>query len=75
MPIDAWFYEAFIMQSDGRILNEDETDIGFNNETGREPLAMWKNIMSEGIIDRRLQEKSTIPMKQPAQISPQVSLA
>ena len=34
MPIDAWFYEAFIMQGDGRILNEDETDIGFNNETG-----------------------------------------
>ena len=30
MPIDAWFYEAFIMQGDGRILNEDETDIGFH---------------------------------------------
>ena len=50
MPIDAWFYEAFIMQSDGRILNEDETDIGFNNETGTEPLAMWKSMISEGIM-------------------------
>ncbi len=50
MPIDAWFYEAFIMQSDGRILNEDETDIAFNNETGTEPLALWKNMISEGIM-------------------------
>ena len=38
MPIDAWFYEAFIMESDGRILNDDETDIAFNNETGTKPL-------------------------------------
>lgn len=48
MPIDAWFYEAFIMQSDGRILNEDETDIGFNNETGTKPLALWKDMIAEG---------------------------
>lgn len=50
MPIDAWFYEAFIMQSDGRILNEDETDIAFNNETGIKPLALWKDMISEGIM-------------------------
>lgn len=50
MPIDAWFYEAFIMQSDGRILNEDETDIGFNDVTGIEPLGMWKSMISEGIM-------------------------
>lgn len=48
MPIDAWFYEAFIMQSDGRILNEDETDIGFNNETGTAPLELWKTMIQEG---------------------------
>lgn len=50
MPIDAWFYEAFIMQSDGRILNEDESDIGFNDETGTKPLELWKGMISEGIM-------------------------
>ena len=50
MPIDAWFYEAFIMQGDGRILNEDETDIGFNNETGTKPLALWKSMIEEGVM-------------------------
>ena len=50
MPIDAWFYEAFIMESDGRILNEDETDIAFNNETGTMPLELWKNMINEGIM-------------------------
>ncbi len=50
MPIDAWFYEAFIMQGDGRILNEDETDIGFNNETGIKPLTLWKSMIAEGVM-------------------------
>lgn len=50
MPIDAWFYEAFIMQSNGNILNEDETDIAFNNEIGTAPLALWKSMISEGIM-------------------------
>lgn len=48
MPIDAWFYEAFIMQSDGSILNEDESDIGFQNESGTKPLALWKDMIAEG---------------------------
>jgi len=50
MPIDAWFYEAFVMQSDGRILNEDETDIGFNNDAGIQPLYLWKNMINDGIM-------------------------
>ncbi len=48
MPIDAWFYEAFIMQSGGNILNEDETDIAFNNEKGTDPLHLWKDMVHEG---------------------------
>ena len=48
MPIDAWFYEAFIMQSGGNILNADETDIAFNNETGIKPLDFWKTMIREG---------------------------
>lgn len=50
MPIDAWFYEAFIMQSDGSILNQDESDIAYNNEIGTAPLALWKNMIQEGIM-------------------------
>ncbi len=48
MPIDAWFYEAFIMQSGGNILNEDETDIAFNNEKGTAPLKLWKDMIHNG---------------------------
>lgn len=72
MPSSAWFYEAFIMQSDGRILNEDETDIGFNNRDGNrtsgyvEEHDQWRHHEAP-------QEKVQIPMKQPAGISPRVS--
>lgn len=47
-PIDAWFYEAFIMQSGGQILNAGHTDIGYNNEAGTKPLALWKAMIAEG---------------------------
>ena len=49
-PIDSWFYEAYIFQSRGSIFNADETDIGFNNETGTMPLALWKAWIAEGIM-------------------------
>jgi sn-glycerol 3-phosphate transport system substrate-binding protein len=48
MPIDSWFYEAFIMQSNGNLLNKDETDIAFNNEAGIAPLKLWKTMIQEG---------------------------
>ncbi|MDR2303445.1 MAG: extracellular solute-binding protein, partial [Treponema sp.] len=47
-PIDAWFYEAFLMQSGAQILNADHTDIGYNNEAGTKPLALWKAMIAEG---------------------------
>jgi len=47
VPIDAWFYEAMIMQGDGRILNADETSIGFNNNTGTDPLYFWKKMVEQ----------------------------
>lgn len=48
VPIDAWFYEAFIMQSGCQLLNEDETDIAFNNEAGTAPLYMLREMIDEG---------------------------
>lgn len=50
MPIDEWFYEAFIMQSNGTILNSDETDIGFNNDSGVKPLELWKTMIRQGFM-------------------------
>lgn len=48
VPIDAWFYEAFIMQSDCQLLNEDETDIAFNNDAGTAPLYLLREMIDEG---------------------------
>lgn len=47
-PIDAWFYEAFIMQSGAQILNAAQTDIAYNNKAGTDPLALWKAMIAEG---------------------------
>lgn len=47
-PIDAWFYEAFLMQSGAQILNAGQTDIAYNNEAGTRPLALWKAMIAEG---------------------------
>jgi sn-glycerol 3-phosphate transport system substrate-binding protein len=48
VPIDTWFYEGMIMQNDGRIFNEDETGIGFDNEIGTKPLYFWKDMIKDG---------------------------
>jgi sn-glycerol 3-phosphate transport system substrate-binding protein len=47
-PIDAWMYEAFIMQSGASLLNAGHTDIGYNNEAGIKPLALWEAMIAEG---------------------------
>ena len=50
MPLDVWFYECFIIQQGLPLLNEDETDIGFNNADGAAPLYSWIDMMKEGIM-------------------------
>jgi sn-glycerol 3-phosphate transport system substrate-binding protein len=50
MPIDTWFYEAFIFQSNGTVFNADSTDIGFNNDSGIIPLRLWKQWIAEGVM-------------------------
>ena len=47
-PIDAWMYEAFIMQSGAPLLNAEHTDIAYNNEAGIKPLALWEAMIAEG---------------------------
>ena len=47
-PIDAWFYESFILQMGAPILNADETDIGFHGEAGTAPLYLWLEMIEEG---------------------------
>ena len=48
IPIDFWFYECMILQSGGSFLNEDNTDIGFNNEAGTAPLYFWREMIEDG---------------------------
>lgn len=48
VPIDAWFYESMIMESGGRIFNEDNTSIAYNNESGTAPLYFWKEMIEDG---------------------------
>ncbi len=33
-PLDQWYYTSLVMNAGGTIYNEDETAIGFNNESG-----------------------------------------
>lgn len=49
-PIDAWFYEAFIMQSDSQILSPDNKTIAFNNEAGTAGLHLWKDMIDAGTM-------------------------
>ncbi len=48
VPVDSWFWEAFIVQSGGSLMNENNTDIGFNNETGWAALDMLRTMVDDG---------------------------
>lgn len=48
VPIDYWFYQCFIKQSGGEIMNADNTDIGFNNETGWAPIEWLRGMLEDG---------------------------
>ncbi|WP_227522024.1 ABC transporter substrate-binding protein [Bacillus solitudinis] len=50
LPINIWFYEAFVAQSGGQMLAEDGNSVAFNNEAGVAPVEFWKKMADEGII-------------------------
>lgn len=50
MPIDIWFYEAFIKQAGGSTLSKDEKTAVFNSPEGVEVVEFWKRMVNEGII-------------------------
>lgn len=49
-PMDVWFYECFICQQGLNMLNEDATDIGFNNADGAAPIYMWLDMIANGTM-------------------------
>jgi len=50
MPVDIWFYEAFVAQSGGTVLSEDGKTATFNSPEGVEPVAFWERLNDEGLI-------------------------
>ncbi|NGP44883.1 ABC transporter substrate-binding protein [Bacillaceae bacterium SIJ1] len=50
MPISIWFYEAFIAQSGGQMMNEDATEVTFHEEPGVEALAFWNQMNDAGYM-------------------------
>ncbi|WP_332696770.1 ABC transporter substrate-binding protein [Halalkalibacter lacteus] len=50
MPVNIWFYEAFIAQSGGQMLADDGTEAAFNSPSGVAPVEFWKELANEGII-------------------------
>ncbi|MCM3669692.1 ABC transporter substrate-binding protein [Mesobacillus maritimus] len=50
MPIDIWFYEAFVAQAGGQMTNEEGTEVTFNDAPGVEALSLWKSMHEEGTL-------------------------
>ncbi len=50
-PLDQWYYSSLMMNAGGTIYNEDETGIGFNNESGTAPLYLWKDMIAAGTMN------------------------
>lgn len=49
MPVDIWFYEAFVAQAGGEMVNENG-EIAFNGEGGVEALNLWKEMVEAGTM-------------------------
>ena len=47
MPVDIWFYEAFVAQAGGEMVNENG-ELVFNGEGGVEALDYWKDMVTDG---------------------------
>lgn len=48
VPIDYWFYQCFILEAGGQIMNDEKTDIAFNNESGQVSLALLRDMIDDG---------------------------
>lgn len=49
MPVNIWFYEAFVAQAGGEMVNENG-EIVFNGEGGVEALNLWKEMVEDGAM-------------------------
>lgn len=49
MPVDIWYYEAFVAQSGGKMISEDGKKAEFNSEAGIEPIKFMLKLKQEGI--------------------------
>ncbi|AQQ55470.1 ABC transporter substrate-binding protein [Planococcus lenghuensis] len=50
MPVNLWFYEAFIAQAGGSMLNEEGTEVAFNSEEGAAAYDLWRNMAKAGTL-------------------------
>ena len=50
LPIDIWFYEAFIAQAGGSMMNEDSTEVTFNSKEGVEAFDLWRKMSNEDTL-------------------------
>ncbi|GAA0371960.1 ABC transporter substrate-binding protein [Bacillus horti] len=50
MPINIWFFEGFVAQSNGRMISEDGEKAEFNGSAGVEALNLWLRMKEEGTL-------------------------
>ncbi|NGP44884.1 ABC transporter substrate-binding protein [Bacillaceae bacterium SIJ1] len=50
MPIDIWFFEAFVAQSGGQTMNDEGTEVTFQEEPGVEAVTFWKELEQAGYM-------------------------
>ena len=50
-PLDQWYYTSLVMNAGGKIYNEDETTIGFNDGSGVAALNLWKDMIAAGTMN------------------------
>jgi len=50
LPVDIWFYEAFVAQSGGKMISDDGKKAEFASEAGIEPLRFLLKMKQDGII-------------------------
>lgn len=48
VPIDQWFFCCFVRQCAGELMNEEKTEVAFNNETGTACLQWMRDMIEDG---------------------------
>ncbi|OPA79294.1 ABC transporter substrate-binding protein [Paenibacillus selenitireducens] len=51
MPVDIWTYEAFVRQSGGTMISEDNKTAAFNTAAGIDPVKLWLKMKKEGTMN------------------------